>query len=57
MEVVTKIKQNLIEYKIYIAKDGKEFETKYECEDYEKSLYFKELWKTLEAKCVNADFF
>jgi hypothetical protein len=57
MEVVTKIKQNPIEYKVYIAKDGKEFETKYECEDYERSLYFKKLWKILDAKCVDVDFF
>ena len=57
MEVVTKIKQNPIEYKVYVAKDGKEFEKKWECEDYERNLYFKELWKILDAKCVNADFF
>ena len=57
MEVVTKIKQNPIEYKVYTAKDGKEFDDKYKCEEYERNLYFKELWKILEAKCVDAGFF
>ena len=57
MEIITKTKQKPVEYQVYIAKDGKEFETKYECEDYERSLYFKKLWKILDAKCVDVDFF
>lgn len=57
MEVITKVQQNPIEYKVYVAKDGTEFDKKYECEDYEKSLYFKELWKIFDAKLINVDFF
>ena len=57
MKTITKTRQNPVEYKVYVAKDGTEFEKEYECEDYEKNLYFKELWKTLDARCVDVNFF
>ena len=38
MRTETRQKTVVVDYKVYIAKDGKEFESERECENYEKML-------------------
>lgn len=41
---------------VYVSEDGREFGTKTECEDYEKSLKFRNIEKTFKTKSVRLSY-
>ena len=50
MIAVEKTELKEVKTTVYKARDGKEFDNEYECENYENETYFNKLWKALEAE-------